>query len=48
MHSSVFHRGKVTLRIGDPIPTEGLTVHDRKSVTETARAGVVSLLKGVG
>jgi hypothetical protein len=44
MHSATFHRGHVTLRIGAPIPTGGLTLHDRKSVTETARASVVGLL----
>jgi 1-acyl-sn-glycerol-3-phosphate acyltransferase len=45
MHSATFHRGNVTLRIGDPIPTAGLTLHDRKSITETAREKVVSLLQ---
>ncbi|HEV1284109.1 MAG TPA: lysophospholipid acyltransferase family protein [Bryobacteraceae bacterium] len=44
MHSATFHRGNVTLRIGNPIPTKGLTLHDRKSVTETARESVVALL----
>jgi 1-acyl-sn-glycerol-3-phosphate acyltransferase len=44
MHSATFHRGHVTLRIGEPIPSEGLTLHDRNSVTETARASVVGLL----
>ena len=44
MHSATFHRGQVTLRIGDPIPTAGLTLHERKSVTEQARQQVVSLL----
>ena len=44
MHSATFHRGYVTVRIGDPIPTEGLTLHDRKSVTETARMNVAALL----
>lgn len=43
MHSATFHRGSVTLKIGEPIPTEGLTLHDRKSITETAR-GVVRVL----
>jgi 1-acyl-sn-glycerol-3-phosphate acyltransferase len=41
MHSATFHRGQVTLRIGDPIPTEGLT---RKSVTDSAREQVVAML----
>jgi 1-acyl-sn-glycerol-3-phosphate acyltransferase len=40
MHSATFHRGRVILRIGDPISTNGLTLHDRKSVTETARTSV--------
>jgi 1-acyl-sn-glycerol-3-phosphate acyltransferase len=44
MHSATFHRGNVTLRIGTPIPTTDLTLHDRKSVTETARQSVVALL----
>jgi 1-acyl-sn-glycerol-3-phosphate acyltransferase len=45
MHSATFHRGNVILRIGDPIPTTGLTLHDRKSLTETAREKVVSMLE---
>src|SRR5580693_4831201 len=40
MHSATFHRGQVTLRIGEPISSEGLTLHDRKSVTETVRGCV--------
>src|SRR5580698_529475 len=47
MHSATFHRGKVTLRIGDPIPTNGLTLHDRKPLTDSARREVVGLLGGV-
>ncbi len=44
MHSATFHRGHVTLRIGEPIPTEGLTLHDRKSVTDSVRKTVVAVL----
>ena len=44
MHSATFHRGYVTLRISEPIATAGLTLHERKSVTETARASIVALL----
>jgi 1-acyl-sn-glycerol-3-phosphate acyltransferase len=44
MHSATFHRGEVILRIGDPIPTKGLTLHHRKSVSETARECVVAML----
>jgi len=45
MHSATFHRGQVTLRIGDPICTTGLTLHDRKSVTEIVRTSVSALLQ---
>jgi 1-acyl-sn-glycerol-3-phosphate acyltransferase len=38
MHSSTFHRGKVTLKIGDPIPTVGF---DRKTLTERIRQQVL-------
>jgi 1-acyl-sn-glycerol-3-phosphate acyltransferase len=41
MHSATFHRGQVTLRIGDPIPTEG---SNRKSVTDSAREQIVAML----
>jgi 1-acyl-sn-glycerol-3-phosphate acyltransferase len=44
MHSATFHRGQVTLHIGDPICTTGLTLHDRKSVTEIVRTRVSALL----
>jgi 1-acyl-sn-glycerol-3-phosphate acyltransferase len=44
MHSATFHRGQVTLRIGDPIPTTGLTLHERKAITEESRKQVVSML----
>jgi 1-acyl-sn-glycerol-3-phosphate acyltransferase len=44
MGSATFHRAPVTLRIGDPIPTEGLTTRDRESVTARLRDAVVALL----
>lgn len=44
MHSATFHRGQVTVRIGDPIPTTGLTLHNRKTVTEAARVVVAAAL----
>jgi 1-acyl-sn-glycerol-3-phosphate acyltransferase len=44
MGSSVFHRGRVILRIGEPIPTEGFGLHDRKKLTEMAREQVVEML----
>jgi 1-acyl-sn-glycerol-3-phosphate acyltransferase len=44
MHSATFRRGRVTLRIGEPIPTAGLTVRDRKALTERARAQIAGML----
>jgi 1-acyl-sn-glycerol-3-phosphate acyltransferase len=46
MGSMTFHRGAVRLRIGDPIPTEGLTLRDRQELTEVAREQVAAMLKG--
>lgn len=40
MHSSTFHRGKVTIMVGDPICTTGL---DRKTLTEKARQSIVAM-----
>jgi hypothetical protein len=34
----------VRLRIGDPIPTHGLTLRERTSITEAARAQVEKML----
>ena len=45
MHSATFHRGRVTLRVGDPIPTVGLTLRDRRALTEQARAQIVAMLR---
>ena len=44
MHSATFRRGRVTLRIGDPIPTAGLTLRDRKMLTERLRQQIASML----
>jgi len=45
MGSPVFHPfRRVTLRIGDPIPTEGFTLRDRQELTEAAREQIVALL----
>ena len=44
MHSATFRPGRVTLRIGEPIPTGGLTRHDRKALTEQARAQIAGML----
>jgi 1-acyl-sn-glycerol-3-phosphate acyltransferase len=37
--------GKVTLRIGNPVPTTGLTVKDRAALTERLYADVYDLLR---
>jgi 1-acyl-sn-glycerol-3-phosphate acyltransferase len=44
MGSATLRRGKVRLRIGDPIPTEGLTLKDRQTLIETARERIVEML----
>jgi len=45
MHGTVFHPGQVLLRIGDPIPTQGLTLRDRQALTEAAHEQVAALLR---
>lgn len=37
--------GLVTMRIGDPIPTDGLELHDRGKVTDELRDRIVSMLE---
>jgi len=45
MGSPVFHPfRRVTLRIGDPIPTEGLTTRDRGQLTEAVREQIAAML----
>jgi len=44
MHTLTFHRGKVTLRIGQPISTEGMTTHDRAKLTAAVRQKVIEML----
>ena len=44
MHSLTFHRGHVTLRIGEPISTEGMTTHQRAELTSAARQKIVDML----
>jgi len=46
MHSKTFHRGRVRIRVGEPIPTEGLVAHDRGRVTAAAREKIVEMLAG--
>ena len=45
MGSAVFHPfQRVTLRIGDPLPTANLTLRDREQLTEAAREQIVAML----
>jgi 1-acyl-sn-glycerol-3-phosphate acyltransferase len=43
MHGATFRSGPVTLRIGDPIPTQGMTTRDRDTLTQRVREQIVSL-----
>ena len=42
--SAIVHPVQVTVRIGEPIPTEGLTIEDRDVLIERTRAAVQQLL----
>ena len=42
--SAVFHAGRVQLRIGQPIPTEGLTLRDRGALTAAAHEQIADML----
>ena len=44
MHTLTFHRGHVTLRIGEPIPTDGMTTHQRAELTALSRQKIVEML----
>jgi len=44
MHTLTFHRGPVTLRIGEPISTEGMTTHQRAELTAQMREKIVEML----
>jgi 1-acyl-sn-glycerol-3-phosphate acyltransferase len=46
MGSSVFHRGAVRLRIGDPIQTRGAILKERGRLTAEARERIVRMLGG--
>ncbi len=43
MHTVTVHRGRVRLRIGDPISTCGLTVRDRETLAEVARRQIAAM-----
>jgi 1-acyl-sn-glycerol-3-phosphate acyltransferase len=44
MGSGVIHPGRVTLRLGRPIPTAGMTLRDRRELTESARDQIAAML----
>jgi 1-acyl-sn-glycerol-3-phosphate acyltransferase len=44
MGSGIVRRGRVTLRIGDPISTEGCSLKDRQKLTDEVRERVQGLL----
>jgi 1-acyl-sn-glycerol-3-phosphate acyltransferase len=44
MGSAVFHAGRVSVRIGHPIPTEGLALRDRRALTEAAHQQIAGML----
>jgi 1-acyl-sn-glycerol-3-phosphate acyltransferase len=44
MGSGTIRPGRVKLRIGDPIPTVGMSTRDRGSLTDAAREQVVKML----
>jgi 1-acyl-sn-glycerol-3-phosphate acyltransferase len=46
MGSAIVRSGDVELRIGDPIPTTGLTTKDRGRLTERVREEVAGLIEG--
>jgi 1-acyl-sn-glycerol-3-phosphate acyltransferase len=43
-NSGMVRSGSVTMRIGPPLPTEGLKLHDRDHVTQELRDRIVELL----
>jgi len=42
----VIHPGRVTLRLGRPIPTAGMTLRNRRELTESARDQIAAMLAG--
>jgi 1-acyl-sn-glycerol-3-phosphate acyltransferase len=45
MDSLLVRGGEVRLRIGAPIPTAGLTIHDHRQLTERLREAVAELVR---
>jgi len=48
IHSLTFHGGHVTLRIGEPISTKGMTTHQRGELTALTRQKIVEMLEQKG
>jgi hypothetical protein len=47
MGSSVVRAGRVKVRFGEPIPTDGLTLKDRGALTEKVREELAGMLDGM-
>jgi 1-acyl-sn-glycerol-3-phosphate acyltransferase len=45
IHTRHFYPGKLILRAGTPIPTDGMTIRDADALTETLRAAIADLLR---
>ena len=45
MGGATFRSGRVTLRIGDPIPTESMISHNRRVLTDRVREQIVEFLQ---
>jgi 1-acyl-sn-glycerol-3-phosphate acyltransferase len=45
MGSALIRPGPVAMRIGEPIPTAGMTLHDRARLTSLIRGQIASLIK---
>ncbi|MGA9060822.1 MAG: lysophospholipid acyltransferase family protein [Terracidiphilus sp.] len=44
IHTRHFYPGKLTLRVGEPIETKGMTVRQNGELTERLRAGIAGML----
>ena len=45
-NSKVIHPGKVTVKVGEPVNTEGLTSKDREALAQLLHSKVAELIKG--
>jgi 1-acyl-sn-glycerol-3-phosphate acyltransferase len=47
MGSKIIRGGRVKLRVGEPIPTKGMTLKDRGALSEAARTQVTEMMNGM-